>query len=51
VKYSAWSLLRGALSGQRHWPVAWRDASPQPSYDVIIVGGGNTGRNATAVDL
>src|SRR3984885_12974445 len=43
VKYSAWSLLRGALSGQRHWPVAWRDASPQHSYDVIIVGGGGHG--------
>jgi sarcosine oxidase subunit beta len=43
VKYSAWSLLRGALSGQRHWPAAWRDASPQPSYDIIIVGGGGHG--------
>jgi sarcosine oxidase subunit beta len=43
VKYSAWSLLRGALSGQRHWPAAWRDASPKPSYDVIIVGGGGHG--------
>ena len=43
MKYSAWSLLRGALSGQRHWPPAWRDASPQPSYDVIIVGGGGHG--------
>jgi sarcosine oxidase subunit beta len=43
VKYSAWSLLRGALSGQRHWPAAWRDASPRPSYDIIIVGGGGHG--------
>jgi len=43
VKYSAWSLLRGALSGQRHWPHAWRDASPKPRYDVIIVGGGGHG--------
>ena len=43
MKYSAWSLLRGALSGQRNWPVAWRDASPKPSYDVIIVGGGGHG--------
>jgi sarcosine oxidase subunit beta len=43
VKYSAWSLLRGALSGQRHWPAAWRDASPNPSYDIIIVGGGGHG--------
>jgi sarcosine oxidase subunit beta len=43
VKYSAWSLLRGALSGQHHWPAAWRDASPKPNYDIIIVGGGGHG--------
>src|SRR5271168_5602963 len=43
VKYSAWSLLRGALSGQRLWTPAWRDASPKPGYDVIIVGGGGHG--------
>ena len=43
MRYSAWSLLRGALSGQRHWPAAWRDASPKSSYDVIIVGGGGHG--------
>ena len=43
MKYSAWSLLRGALSGQRYWPAAWRDASPQAGYDVIIVGGGGHG--------
>lgn len=43
MRYSAWSLLRGALSGQRHWPAAWRDAGPRPSYDVIIVGGGGHG--------
>jgi sarcosine oxidase subunit beta len=36
-------LLRGALSGQRHWPAAWRDASPKPSYDIVIVGGGGHG--------
>ena len=43
MKYSAWSLVRGALSGQRHWPAAWRDATPRPSYDVVIVGGGGHG--------
>jgi sarcosine oxidase subunit beta len=43
VKYSAWGLLRGALSGHRHWPQAWRDPSPKPRYDVIIVGGGGHG--------
>jgi sarcosine oxidase subunit beta len=41
--YSAWSLLRGALSGQRHWPLAWRDDTLKSHYDVIIVGGGGHG--------
>jgi sarcosine oxidase, subunit beta len=41
--YSAWSLLKGALTGQRHWTAAWRDATPKASYDVIIVGGGGHG--------
>src|ERR1700674_782245 len=43
MKYSAWGVLRGAVSGQRHWPAAWRDADPRPSYDVVIVGGGGHG--------
>ena len=43
MRYSAWSLLRGALSGQRLWTPAWRDAGPKPGYDVIIVGGGGHG--------
>ncbi len=41
--YSAWGLLRGALSGHRHWQPAWRDATPKAKYDVIIVGGGGHG--------
>jgi len=41
--YSAWSLLKHALTGQRHWPRAWRDPEPKPQYDVIIVGGGGHG--------
>jgi sarcosine oxidase subunit beta len=43
VKYSTWSLLRGALTGHRNWPAAWRDATPKPRYDIIIVGGGGHG--------
>ncbi len=35
--------MRGALSGHRYWPPAWRDATPKSSYDVIIVGGGGHG--------
>jgi sarcosine oxidase subunit beta len=41
--YSAWSLLRGAISGHREWTAAWRDATPKPAYDAIIVGGGGHG--------
>ena len=43
MKYSAWSLLRGALSGHRHWTPAWADATPRANYDAIIVGGGGHG--------
>ena len=43
MKYSAWSLLRGALTGHRQRPAAWEDATPRPSYDVVIVGGGGHG--------
>src|SRR5450631_688694 len=43
MRYSSWALLRGALSGHRHWAPAWRDAAPRPNYDVIIVGGGGHG--------
>jgi sarcosine oxidase, subunit beta len=36
-------LLRGALSGLEYWSPAWRDAAPQPRYDVVIIGGGGHG--------
>jgi len=43
MRYSALSLLANALSRHRHWPRAWRDASPKPNYDVVIIGGGGHG--------
>jgi sarcosine oxidase subunit beta len=43
MKYSAWSLVRGALTGHRHWPPAWNPARPKPRYDVIVIGGGGHG--------
>ena len=43
MKYSAWALLRGALSGHRHWAPAWTDPTPRAGYDAIIVGGGGHG--------
>ena len=42
-KYSAFSLLRNALSYNRKWTEAWRSPQPQRKYDVLIVGGGGHG--------
>ena len=43
MRYSVWSLLENAYSSHRHWPRAWRPATPKKSYDVVIVGGGGHG--------
>lgn len=42
-RYSALSVLWNGLTGQTGWKRAWRDAAPQPAYDVVIVGGGGHG--------
>jgi sarcosine oxidase subunit beta len=42
-RFSAWSLLKQAFGGHRGWQPQWRRATPQPSYDAIIVGGGGHG--------
>jgi len=40
MRYSAFSLLLNAFSGNRLWKPAWRDPAPQPDYDVVVGGGG-----------
>jgi len=42
-RWSAFSLLLRALSGQRGWLPAWRDPEPRSHYDVLIVGAGGHG--------
>lgn len=42
-RYSALSILRHGLTGNKNWPPAWRAPVPKPSYDVVIVGGGGHG--------
>ena len=42
-RFSAWSLLRQAFGGHAGWQPQWRRATPQPSYDAIIIGGGGHG--------
>ncbi len=42
-KYSAFNLLKNALSHNKNWQTAWRKPEPKREYDVIIVGGGGHG--------
>jgi heterotetrameric sarcosine oxidase beta subunit len=41
--YSALSVLKEGLSGQKGWAPTWRHASPQKEYDAIVIGGGGHG--------
>lgn len=43
MRYSFLSVLGQALRGQTGWTSQWRDAALQPTYDVVIVGGGGHG--------
>jgi sarcosine oxidase subunit beta len=43
MRYSALSLAWNAVTGHRHWPAVWRDASPRNAYDVVVIGGGGHG--------
>ncbi len=45
-RFSALSLLKRGLSGQRGWTPQWRRAAPKKGYDAIIVGGGGHGLGA-----
>ena len=43
MRYSAFSIVRQALTGNVNWKPAWRQPEPKPFYDAIIVGGGGHG--------
>lgn len=43
MRYSAYSIVRNALSGNLNWKPQWRQPQPKSHYDVIIVGGGGHG--------
>lgn len=43
MKYSAFSLLRNALTHNRNWKPAWNSPEPKAEYDAVIVGGGGHG--------
>jgi len=41
--YSAFSLIRNALSGHRLWKPVWRTPELKKNYDVVIIGAGGHG--------
>jgi sarcosine oxidase subunit beta len=43
MRYSAFSLIANALTGQRGWTPMWRKPEAKPVYDVVVVGGGGHG--------
>ncbi|PZO81225.1 MAG: sarcosine oxidase subunit beta [Mesorhizobium amorphae] len=42
-RYSALSLVKEGLSGQKGWEPAWRSPAPKGRYDVLVIGGGGHG--------
>jgi len=43
MRYSVWTLLGNAITGQQNWPAAWREGTLRRRYDVIVIGGGGHG--------
>ena len=44
MRYSAFRILKEALTGHKGWKEVWRDAEPKSGgYDIIIIGGGGHG--------
>ena len=41
--YSALSLFKEGLAGQKGWQPAWRSPEPKPRYDALIIGAGGHG--------
>lgn len=46
TRFSFFSLLTNALTGNRNWQPQWPDAEPKSEYDVVIVGAGGHGLGA-----
>jgi len=42
-RYSLFNVLRRAATGNRGWDQAWQSRTLNPSYDVVIIGGGGHG--------
>ncbi|MFU8776967.1 MAG: sarcosine oxidase subunit beta family protein [Roseovarius sp.] len=43
MRFSGLRVLKEGLTGNKGWQAHWRDATPKPEYDVVIIGGGGHG--------
>jgi len=43
MRFSGLRVLAEGLRGNRGWTAQWRDATPRPEYDVVVIGGGGHG--------
>ncbi len=43
MRYSIWSLINQALTGNQGWAPIWREPEPKSHYDFVIIGGGGHG--------
>ena len=41
MRFSALSLIKQGLGGNRGWQPMWREPDPKPDYDVVIIGAGH----------
>ena len=48
-RYSLSSIFTEAFRDNLGWEKAWTKRQPKKEYEIIIVGGGNTGRNTTII--
>ena len=46
TRFSAFSLLKNALTGNKNWTEQWPDSQPKAEYDVVVVGAGGHGLGA-----
>jgi len=41
--YNAWQIIKEGLTGNKGWKPVWRNPTPRPEYDIILIGGGGHG--------
>lgn len=46
TRFSALSLFKNALTGNKNWPEQWPSSTPKSEYDAIIIGAGGHGLGA-----